>query len=164
MEGPTRMHGMGRNCILFLSSLFIDLFTVDGNSVEYWLQTEILVLSTCACADRILTLGWQTEKVIWLNQPHTVGTWRKASKSRRFGNFNFYDVFNIQGTDILVSKKSTCSNHKAHNAAGSLTKDLDATGGATCACGRHGCYVPHSFVDFQKGERWAFIEINHFII
>jgi hypothetical protein len=57
VEGPIRMHGMGRDCILFLLSLFIDLCTVDGNSVEYWLQTEILVLSTCVCRDRILTLG-----------------------------------------------------------------------------------------------------------
>jgi hypothetical protein len=32
---------------------------------------------------------------------------------------------------------------------------LQATGVGACACARHGCFVPHSVVDFQKGERLA---------
>ncbi|KAG1792281.1 uncharacterized protein HD556DRAFT_1309358 [Suillus plorans] len=30
---------------------------------------------------------------------------------------------------------------------------LEATGIGGCACARHGCFVPHAMVDFQKGER-----------
>ncbi|KAG2056182.1 hypothetical protein BDR06DRAFT_981588 [Suillus hirtellus] len=40
-------------------------------------------------------------------------------------------------------QKSDCNNHHA----------LEATGIGGCACARHGCFVPHSMVDFQKGER-----------
>jgi len=38
-------------------------------------------------------------------------------------------------------------------AANHMKKNLDATGIGASACGRHGCFVPHSVVDFQKGER-----------
>jgi len=31
--------------------------------------------------------------------------------------------------------------------------NLEATGVGTTACARHGCFVPTSVVDFQKGER-----------
>ncbi|KAG1849570.1 hypothetical protein C8R48DRAFT_750224 [Suillus tomentosus] len=40
-------------------------------------------------------------------------------------------------------QKSDCNNHHT----------LEATGIGGCACARHGCFVPHSMVDFQKGER-----------
>jgi hypothetical protein len=33
-------------------------------------------------------------------------------------------------------------------------KNCDSTGVGGCACARHGAYVPHSMVNFQKGERW----------
>jgi len=28
-----------------------------------------------------------------------------------------------------------------------------ATGIGACACARHGCFLPNSVVDFQKGEK-----------
>jgi hypothetical protein len=34
-------------------------------------------------------------------------------------------------------------------------KNLDATGVGACACARHGCFVPHTMVDFQKGEKYV---------
>jgi hypothetical protein len=39
------------------------------------------------------------------------------------------------------------------NQANANRRDLEATGIGACACARHGCFLPHSVVDFQKGER-----------
>ena len=32
-------------------------------------------------------------------------------------------------------------------------RHLEVTGIGAIACARHGCFVPHSVVDFQKGEQ-----------
>ncbi|KAG1813484.1 hypothetical protein DFJ58DRAFT_850669 [Suillus subalutaceus] len=39
------------------------------------------------------------------------------------------------------------------NQANASRHKLEATGIGGCACAHHGCFVPHSIVDFQKGER-----------
>ncbi|KAI6006640.1 hypothetical protein F5J12DRAFT_782886 [Pisolithus orientalis] len=49
-------------------------------------------------------------------------------------------------------ERSTCSNHRAINAANINKSNLWSTGIGATACARHGCFVPHSVVDFQKGE------------
>ncbi|KAI6039445.1 hypothetical protein EDC04DRAFT_2867977 [Pisolithus marmoratus] len=49
-------------------------------------------------------------------------------------------------------ERSTCSNHRAINAANINKSNLQSTGIGATACARHGCFVPHSVVDFQKGE------------
>jgi hypothetical protein len=60
----------------------------------------------------------------------------------------------INGTVEEKQKSSKCYNHCASAAANKSSRDhLDATGIAACACGRHGCFVPNSVADFQKGER-----------
>ncbi|KAG1722296.1 hypothetical protein EDB19DRAFT_1645857, partial [Suillus lakei] len=46
-----------------------------------------------------------------------------------------------------------CNNHRAVNQANTSWQRLEATGIGGCACAWHGCFVPHSMVDFQKGER-----------
>ncbi|KAG1830059.1 hypothetical protein F4604DRAFT_1695666 [Suillus subluteus] len=53
--------------------------------------------------------------------------------------------------------KSTCSNHRAVNATNIQRSNLRATGVGATACARHGCFVPHAVVDFQKGERTLII-------
>ncbi|KAI6118298.1 hypothetical protein F5141DRAFT_975524, partial [Pisolithus sp. B1] len=50
-------------------------------------------------------------------------------------------------------ERSTCSNHRAINAANINKSNLRSTGVGATACAQHGCFVPHSVVDFQKGER-----------
>lgn len=50
-------------------------------------------------------------------------------------------------------QRSNCNNHRAVNQANASRQRLEATGIGGCACARHGCFVPHSMVDFQKGER-----------
>jgi hypothetical protein len=52
-----------------------------------------------------------------------------------------------------IKKRSYCSNHRAVNASNTNRSNLRATGVGATACARHGCFVPHSVVDFQKGER-----------
>lgn len=54
---------------------------------------------------------------------------------------------------LSIHQRATCANHKAVNQANSNRKNLEATGVGACACARHGCFVPHAVVDFQKGER-----------
>ncbi|KAG1839425.1 hypothetical protein F4604DRAFT_1994190 [Suillus subluteus] len=50
-------------------------------------------------------------------------------------------------------QRSECNNHRAVNQANATRHRLEATGIGGCACARHGCFVPHAMVDFQKGER-----------
>ncbi|KIK18134.1 hypothetical protein PISMIDRAFT_110040 [Pisolithus microcarpus 441] len=51
-------------------------------------------------------------------------------------------------------ERSTCSNHRAINAANINKSNLQSTGIGATACAQHGCFVPNSVVDFQKGERY----------
>ncbi|KAG1834638.1 hypothetical protein DFJ58DRAFT_847572 [Suillus subalutaceus] len=51
------------------------------------------------------------------------------------------------------AQRSECNNHRAVNQANVSRQKLEATGIGGCACARHGCFVPNSMVDFQKGER-----------
>ncbi|KAG1786181.1 hypothetical protein EV424DRAFT_1476806 [Suillus variegatus] len=51
-----------------------------------------------------------------------------------------------------IVQPSECNNHRAVNQANASRHKLEATGIGGCACARHGCFVPHSVVDFQKGE------------
>ncbi|KAF8430555.1 hypothetical protein L210DRAFT_3614647 [Boletus edulis BED1] len=50
-------------------------------------------------------------------------------------------------------EKSACNNHRAVNQANASHGKLESTGIGATACARHGCFVPHTVVDFQKGER-----------
>ncbi|KAI6010976.1 hypothetical protein F5J12DRAFT_904997 [Pisolithus orientalis] len=78
------------------------------------------------------------------------------------------DVSLADGTGYMVAEKpyqahleqsldnkerSTCSNHRAINAANINKSNLQSTGIGATACAWHGCFVPHSVVDFQKGEK-----------
>ncbi|KAI6112734.1 hypothetical protein F5141DRAFT_1214028 [Pisolithus sp. B1] len=51
-------------------------------------------------------------------------------------------------------ERSTCNNHRAINAANINKSNLRSTGIGATACAQHGCFVPYSVVDFQKGERY----------
>ncbi|KAF8431530.1 hypothetical protein L210DRAFT_3507864 [Boletus edulis BED1] len=49
-------------------------------------------------------------------------------------------------------ERSTCNNHQAVNQANTSQGKLESTGISGMACAQHGCFIPHSVVDFQKGE------------
>ncbi|KAI5992355.1 hypothetical protein F5J12DRAFT_907402 [Pisolithus orientalis] len=78
------------------------------------------------------------------------------------------DVSLADGTGYMVAEKpyqahleqsldnkerSACSNHRAINAANINKSNLRSTRIGATACAWHGCFVPHSVVDFQKGEK-----------
>lgn len=50
------------------------------------------------------------------------------------------------------------------NEANVVRSNLRATGIGATACARHGCFVPHSIVDFYKGEQWANFNISPLIL
>ncbi|KAN0078144.1 hypothetical protein V8E55_010201 [Tylopilus felleus] len=50
-------------------------------------------------------------------------------------------------------ERSSCQNHRAVNNANTSKTHLCATGVGATACVHHGCFVPHSVVDFYKGEQ-----------
>ncbi|KAG2742517.1 hypothetical protein P692DRAFT_201842065 [Suillus brevipes Sb2] len=52
-----------------------------------------------------------------------------------------------------LAERSEYNNHRAVNQANTSRHKLEATGIRGCTCARHGCFVPNSMVDFQKGER-----------
>ncbi|KAG1873904.1 hypothetical protein F4604DRAFT_1925476 [Suillus subluteus] len=73
------------------------------------------------------------------------------------GNFKAEHMFPANPTDGLGFMVSD-GRYKLHLAeaqdiAKTSRHNLEATGIGGCACARHGCFVPHSMVDFQKGER-----------
>jgi hypothetical protein len=57
-------------------------------------------------------------------------------------------------------QRSSCHNHKAVNQTNTNRSNLEATGIGATACARHGCFVPTSVVDFQKGERSVFSHVS----
>ncbi|KIJ58337.1 hypothetical protein HYDPIDRAFT_102895, partial [Hydnomerulius pinastri MD-312] len=61
---------------------------------------------------------------------------------------------------VESKEKSSCSNHRAVNAANASRANLRATGIGATACARHGCFVPHCVVDFQKGEQQMNIDYS----
>ncbi|KAM6493319.1 hypothetical protein JOM56_011453, partial [Amanita muscaria] len=56
--------------------------------------------------------------------------------------------------------KSACHNHRVVNSANTNKSNLRATGIGATACARHGCFVPHSVVDFYKGEQQKNIDYS----
>ncbi|KAL4070615.1 hypothetical protein J3A83DRAFT_4358749 [Scleroderma citrinum] len=59
----------------------------------------------------------------------------------------------LKGSTNVV-ERSDCSNHHAVNYANADRNQLASTSISGCACARHGCFVPHAMVDFQKGEQY----------
>ncbi|KIK75026.1 hypothetical protein PAXRUDRAFT_174069, partial [Paxillus rubicundulus Ve08.2h10] len=51
---------------------------------------------------------------------------------------------------VEAKDRSMCKNHRAINAANASRKNLRVTGIGATACARHGCFVPHSVVDFRR--------------
>ncbi|KIK13176.1 hypothetical protein PISMIDRAFT_119407, partial [Pisolithus microcarpus 441] len=54
---------------------------------------------------------------------------------------------------LHIMEKSSCNNHKVISQASASHGKLNSMGVGVMACAWHGCFYPHSVVDFQKGER-----------
>jgi hypothetical protein len=74
------------------------------------------------------------------------------------------EIKQVRNSLLNIVKKTTCCNYQAMAAARSNQKNLDSTGVGACACGRHGCFVPHCVVPFWKCERFEHIALPFFLI
>ncbi|KAK7696208.1 hypothetical protein QCA50_000861 [Cerrena zonata] len=66
----------------------------------------------------------------------------------------------IKKAPPLAYQKSTCHEHDAVKSQNNTRAHLDATGIGAIACGRHGCFYPHSVVNFQKGEGYRYMDYS----
>lgn len=55
-------------------------------------------------------------------------------------------------TDAHSKQGPPCFEHE-NAGQGQGTGNLDCTGIGMCACARHGCFVPHTGVPFEAGEK-----------
>ncbi|KAI6104317.1 hypothetical protein F5141DRAFT_988565, partial [Pisolithus sp. B1] len=62
-------------------------------------------------------------------------------------------IITCGASSLTVQQKLTCNNHKVISQASASHGKLNSTGVGATACAWHGCFYPHSVVDFQKCER-----------
>ena len=123
----------------------------DGVSEEAWLMMAIT---------RLTTWWWRTQMMMWCLQMERPSFAKMAPISTTWNMLYMlkirWDCYcNWCSASGWEKQKPRCSNHKAANEGGSGRKNLDCTGVVGCACARHGCFVPHTMVDLQKGERYS---------
>ncbi|KIM58445.1 hypothetical protein SCLCIDRAFT_48076, partial [Scleroderma citrinum Foug A] len=69
-------------------------------------------------------------------------------------------ISSAQRPKIHLKQKSSCQNHRTVNEANVNRSNLQATGIGATACARHGCFVLHCVVDFNKGEQQKSIDYS----
>ena len=79
---------------------------------------------------------------------HLAATLKRPDPVRPF----LHDVYTFtQGW--IKREPLTCNDHRAVLESRKKKKDhLDVNGIGAAACSRHGCFIPHSVVDFPNGE------------
>ncbi|KAG2150343.1 uncharacterized protein EDB93DRAFT_1103558 [Suillus bovinus] len=137
-------------------------------------KTSDLALFCLACPQPGINLDWSTGMA---TQPDDTPSWLFTRTLVMDGNFKAEHLHPVNPSDevslmdglafmvgderykshLAVAQdhvqKSDYDNHHAVNQANASQQKLEATGIGRCACAQHGCFVPHSMVDFQKGER-----------
>ncbi|KAI6097374.1 hypothetical protein EDD16DRAFT_1697917 [Pisolithus croceorrhizus] len=92
------------------------------------------------------------------NSAHLIfNSWRYTRTVVMDGNFKVWlmdrhDFMEYIEATPHIMEKSACNNHKAISQASASHGKLNSTGVGATACAQHGCFYPHSVVDFQKGE------------
>lgn len=112
----------------------------EDNEATSWLYTRSLVMDGNFKAEHLHPTNPEDE--VWL----TDGQCFMVTRAR-------YQSHLAMAKDS--AQRSECNNHRAVNQANASQHKLEATGIGACACARHGCFVPNSMVDFQKGERFV---------
>ncbi|KAG2141225.1 hypothetical protein DEU56DRAFT_870760 [Suillus clintonianus] len=92
-----------------------------------------------------------------LSGDESLDEWKYTQSFVMDGNFKAKHLHPIKPFDEVW----LCNNHQAVNQANAARHKLESTGIGGVACAQHGCFVPHSMVDFQKGERQANPAIQH---
>ncbi|KAG0701033.1 hypothetical protein DFH29DRAFT_876211 [Suillus ampliporus] len=119
-------------------SINVTLPTQDDETTPGWLYSHSLVMDGNFKAEHLHPAHPEDE--VWL----TDGQSFMVARAR-------YQAHLGMAKDS--AQRSECNNHRAVNQANASWHKLEATGIGGCACARHGCFVPNSMVDFQKGER-----------
>ncbi|KAI0347143.1 hypothetical protein BDW22DRAFT_1322010, partial [Trametopsis cervina] len=109
---------------------------------------------------------WQSDADRWKYRIQLVMDGNFAAEHQRMKNPED-DVWLADGDGFFVGRgrfqehcrtavervqRSSCNDHKAVNGPGRKST-LDATGIGATACARHGAMVPHSVVNFTRGEK-----------
>ncbi|KAG2065979.1 hypothetical protein BDR04DRAFT_1130203 [Suillus decipiens] len=86
-----------------------------------------------------------------------INIWKYTWSFVMDGNFKAEHLHPIKPHDEAsdMVEKLSCNNHQAINQANAVWHKLESMGIGGVACAQHGCFTPHSMVDFQKGERQA---------
>ncbi|KAK7678294.1 hypothetical protein QCA50_018642 [Cerrena zonata] len=64
----------------------------------------------------------------------------------------------LASTSDPVTLEPSCHEHRAVTQQNQSHAHLDVTGIGAIACGRHGCFYPHSVVNFRKGEGQRYMD------
>ncbi|GBE79973.1 hypothetical protein SCP_0211750 [Sparassis crispa] len=122
---------------------------------------------TCPQPGLNLPFDWQADPVQWKFKRGFVMDGNFSAEHMKMKHSE-EDVALSDGQAFMVSQedykahlavameshqRSTCHEHRAVNQANVDRANLDATGIRATACARHGFFIPHTVVDFQKGER-----------
>ncbi|KAK7686644.1 hypothetical protein QCA50_010244 [Cerrena zonata] len=68
-----------------------------------------------------------------------------------------FDAY-LAATSDPVTVEPSCHEHRAVTQQNRSHAHLDVTGIGAIACGRHGCFYPHSVVNFRKGEGQRYMD------
>ncbi|KAI0346079.1 hypothetical protein BDW22DRAFT_1323196 [Trametopsis cervina] len=113
-----------------------------------------------------LPMEWENDPERWKYRIQLVMDGNFAAEHQRMKNPQD-DVWLADGDGFFVGRgrfenhvrtavervqRSSCNDHKAVNGPGHKSI-LDATGIGATACARHGAMVPHSVVNFTRGEK-----------
>ena len=118
----------------------------------WWMET--FRLSIWKWAERMMMRSWWMAQDSWLSQPDMPSICASQREIPRLASTT--SLFNCSFILYYV-QRSSCHNHKAVNQTNTNHTNLEATGIGTTACARHGCFIPTSIVDFQKGEWYVFL-------
>ena len=95
------------------------------------------------------------ENELWLMDGNGFMVTSQPYKAYLEGTANVVEVWNNKYSvqTLMGGQWLDCSNHHVVNQANSNRSQLASTGIGGCACARHGCFIPHTMVDFQRGEQ-----------
>ncbi|KAH8070292.1 hypothetical protein BXZ70DRAFT_1013340 [Cristinia sonorae] len=131
-----------------------------------------LVTYCAACPQPGVNLpeGWELDRESWMYVIQLIKDGNFKQEHLQY-KANIFDVRLSDGLGFMVGSMeylkhlketinqpievSDCREHRAVTQTHVKRNNLASTGIGAVACARHGCFVPHSVVDFQKGERQA---------
>ncbi|KAI6117038.1 hypothetical protein EDD16DRAFT_1693093 [Pisolithus croceorrhizus] len=107
-------------------------------NLDDWRYTRTVVMDGNFKAEHMCE--WRPDDQVWLMDGHGF----------MVNNLQYWEY--IAATPHIM-EKSACNNHKVISQTSASHGKLNSMGVGATACAWHGCFYPHSVVDFQKGKR-----------